>query len=152
MEHCPDLKMVCVAVTGVDHVDLEYCRERVIMVCNCAGYSTVAVVYLVFGMGIDLARNILPCNEAVRRGGTVGVVGGVVGPLVRAAEALPGLDPCAESLHLRLGGYARLLQVDDLEHVLFLCGIVSQGRKYLLHAFEALYGGGDVLVDAVVTE
>lgn len=28
MEHCPNLKMVCVAFTGVDHVDLEYCREK----------------------------------------------------------------------------------------------------------------------------
>ena len=26
MEHCPDLKMVCVAFTGVDHVDLDACR------------------------------------------------------------------------------------------------------------------------------
>ena len=76
MEHCPDLKMVCVAFTGVDHVDVDYCRERGIMVCNCAGYSTVAVADLVFGMVIDLARNILPCNEAVRRGGTKnGLVG-----------------------------------------------------------------------------
>lgn len=76
MEHCPDLKMVCVAFTGVDHVDVEYCRERGIMVCNCAGYSTVAVADLVFGMAIDLARNILPCNQAVRQGGTKnGLVG-----------------------------------------------------------------------------
>lgn len=76
MEHCPDLKMVCVAFTGVDHVDVEYCRESGIMVCNCAGYSTVAVADLVFGMAIDLARNILPCNQAVRQGGTKnGLVG-----------------------------------------------------------------------------
>ena len=47
MSHCPNLKMVCVAFTGVDHVDLDYCRERGITVCNCAGYSTVAVADLV---------------------------------------------------------------------------------------------------------
>ncbi len=76
MENCPNLKMVCVAFTGVDHVDVEYCRQRGIIVCNCAGYSTVAVADLVFGMVIDLARNIFPCNEAVRRGGTKdGLVG-----------------------------------------------------------------------------
>lgn len=76
MEHCPNLKMVCVAFTGVDHVDMEYCRERGIIVCNCAGYSTVAVADLVFGMVISLARNIPQCDQAVRHGGTKdGLVG-----------------------------------------------------------------------------
>ena len=70
MEKCPDLKMICVAFTGVDLVDVEFCRGRGIRVCNCAGYSTVAVADLVFGFVIDLARNILACNDAVRKGGT----------------------------------------------------------------------------------
>lgn len=76
MEHCPNLKMVCVAFTGVDHVDVAYCKEHGITVCNCAGYSTVAVADLVFGLVIALARNILPCDQAVRQGGTkAGLVG-----------------------------------------------------------------------------
>ncbi|MEA4921438.1 MAG: 2-hydroxyacid dehydrogenase [Clostridiaceae bacterium] len=76
MSHCPNLKMVCVAFTGVDHVDLEYCRDHQITVCNCAGYSTVAVADLVFGMVISLARNIPQCDAAVRSGGTKdGLVG-----------------------------------------------------------------------------
>ena len=76
MEHCPSLKMVCVAFTGVDHVDVAYCKEHGITVCNCAGYSTVAVADLVFGLVIALARNILPCDQAVRQGGTkAGLVG-----------------------------------------------------------------------------
>ena len=50
----PDLKMICVAFTGTDHVDVAYCRERGITVCNCAGYSTVAVADLVFGLVIAL--------------------------------------------------------------------------------------------------
>lgn len=73
---CPNLKMICVAFTGVDHVDIEYCKERGITVCNCAGYSTVAVADLVFGFVINLARNISACNKAVRAGGTkAGLVG-----------------------------------------------------------------------------
>lgn len=76
IEKCPALKMICVAFTGVDLVDVEFCRERGIRVCNCAGYSTVAVADLVFGFVIDLARNILVCNDAVRKGGTKqGLVG-----------------------------------------------------------------------------
>lgn len=76
IEKCPTLKMICVAFTGVDLVDVEFCRERGIRVCNCAGYSTVAVADLVFGFVIDLARNILVCNDAARKGGTKqGLVG-----------------------------------------------------------------------------
>jgi len=76
MERCPKLKMVCVAFTGVDHVDIDYCRSHGITVSNCAGYSTVAVADLVFGLVIGLARNILPCDARCRAGGTKdGLVG-----------------------------------------------------------------------------
>ena len=76
MERCPALKMVCVAFTGVDHVDIDYCRSHGITVSNCAGYSTVAVADLVFGLVIGLARNILPCDARCRAGGTKdGLVG-----------------------------------------------------------------------------
>lgn len=77
IEQCPHLKLVCVAFTGVDHVDVAYCKERGITVCNCAGYSTVAVADLVFGLVIGLYRNIPRCNEVVRQGGTKA---GLVGP------------------------------------------------------------------------
>ena len=76
LEKCPQLKMICVAFTGVDHVDLEYCREKGVTVCNCAGYSTVAVADLVFGFVVALARNLLPCDERCRTGG---VKDGLVG-------------------------------------------------------------------------
>lgn len=76
ISQCPNLKMICVAFTGVDHVDVNYCRERGITVCNCAGYSTVAVADLVFAFAIDLARNVIACDRAVREGGTKnGLVG-----------------------------------------------------------------------------
>ncbi|MEG0369943.1 MAG: NAD(P)-dependent oxidoreductase, partial [Hungatella sp.] len=70
------LKLLSVAFTGVDHVALDACREKGVMVCNCAGYSTVAVADLVFGMIVGLYRNLLPCDQAVRKGGTKdGLVG-----------------------------------------------------------------------------
>jgi phosphoglycerate dehydrogenase-like enzyme len=67
---CEKLKMLSVAFTGVDHIGLDACRERNILVSNCAGYSTAAVADLVFGMVISLYRNIIPCDKAVREGGT----------------------------------------------------------------------------------
>ncbi|HEY9575288.1 MAG TPA: NAD(P)-dependent oxidoreductase [Lachnospiraceae bacterium] len=70
IEKLPNLKMICVAFTGVDLIDIEYCKERNINVCNCAGYSTVAVADLVFGFVVALSRNMYRCNEVVRQGGT----------------------------------------------------------------------------------
>lgn len=77
MEKNPNLKYVCVAFTGYDHVDMAYCREKGILVSNCAGYSTVAVADLVFGLLLDVCRNISALNERVREGGTKD---GLVGP------------------------------------------------------------------------
>ena len=73
---CEKLKLLSVAFTGVDHIDLQACRKKGTVVCNCAGYSTAAVADLVFGMLIALYRNLIPCNEVVRHEGTKdGLVG-----------------------------------------------------------------------------
>lgn len=76
LENCKNLKMISVAFTGVDHIAMDYCREKGITVSNCAGYSTESVAELVFGMLISLYRNIIRCDEAVRNRGTKdGLVG-----------------------------------------------------------------------------
>ena len=73
---CPNLKMLSVAFTGVDHVALDACRARNIMVCNAAGYSTNAVAELTFGLAISVIRNIVPCDARCRKAGTKdGLVG-----------------------------------------------------------------------------
>lgn len=76
IEQLPQLRKICVAFTGIDHIDLEYCAQRGIEVKNCAGYSTVAVADLVFGLVLSLARNIPACDTACRHEGTkAGLVG-----------------------------------------------------------------------------
>jgi len=73
---CPSLKMISVAFTGVDHIDMETCRDRGIVVSNCAGYSTNSVAELAVGMMICLARSVLPCDRVTREGGTrAGLIG-----------------------------------------------------------------------------
>ncbi|KGK90308.1 2-hydroxyacid dehydrogenase [Clostridium sp. HMP27] len=64
------LKMISVAFTGVDHVDLNACKEKNITVCNAAGYSTTSVAELTFGLIISLLRNIVPLDKITREGGT----------------------------------------------------------------------------------
>ena len=69
-------KMLSVAFTGVDHIAMDACKANGVLVSNCAGYSTAAVADLVFGMIIALYRNMIPCNDVVRKEGTKdGLVG-----------------------------------------------------------------------------
>lgn len=72
----PELQFISVAFTGVDHVDLDYCRGRGISVSNASGYSTPAVAELAFGMMISLLRSIREGDRGVRQGDTrAGLIG-----------------------------------------------------------------------------
>ncbi|HSA05440.1 MAG TPA: NAD(P)-dependent oxidoreductase [Tenuifilaceae bacterium] len=71
------LKMISVAFTGVDHLPLDYCRERKITVCNAAGYSTHAVAELTISMAISLIRKTVLLDSNTRLGKTrEGFLGG----------------------------------------------------------------------------
>ncbi len=77
IEKCEKLKLLSVAFTGVDHVDVDFCKEKGITVCNAAGYSTNAVAELAFGLAISVLRNIPACDAVCRKEGTkAGLVGG----------------------------------------------------------------------------
>ncbi|MBR2822588.1 MAG: hydroxyacid dehydrogenase [Clostridia bacterium] len=67
---CPDLKMINVAFTGIDHVGQDACREKGIMICNAANYSNQTVAEVVIGMVISLLRKLTECNITVRNQGT----------------------------------------------------------------------------------
>lgn len=76
IEHCQNLKLLSVAFTGVDHIDVDYCKQKGITVCNAAGYSTNAVAELAFGLAISVLRNIPACDNVIRVEGTkAGLVG-----------------------------------------------------------------------------
>lgn len=96
LQQCPNLKYLSVAFTGLDHIDLAYCKEHQITVQNAAGYSTTAVSELAIGLMLDLLRQITHFDGTIRRGEgrgmylgrelkgkTVGVVGtGAIGTAV----------------------------------------------------------------------
>ena len=54
----PDLKMIAVAATGTNNVDLEACRARGIVVSNIRNYSLVSVPEHVFTLMLALRRNL----------------------------------------------------------------------------------------------
>ncbi|WP_207886634.1 NAD(P)-dependent oxidoreductase [Pseudomonas sp. 30_B] len=58
LEQLPELRMISLAMTGTDAVDLEYCRQRGIHVTNVPGYGTHAVAEHALAMIFELLRNV----------------------------------------------------------------------------------------------
>ena len=70
LSQCPKLKMLNVAFTGLDHIDLAYCREHGIVVKNASGYATEGVAELAIGLMLDVYRHITVLDADIRKGGT----------------------------------------------------------------------------------
>jgi len=66
LENCKNLKMISVAFTGTDHIDMKYCKQSGIIVTNTAGYSTQSVAELTLGLIIDLLRKITELDTNTR--------------------------------------------------------------------------------------
>lgn len=64
----PQLKMIAVAATGTDIIDLAACAQRGIVVSNIRNYAGHAVPEHVFALIFALRRNLIAYREAVQRG------------------------------------------------------------------------------------
>lgn len=63
-----NLKLICLAATGFDNVDLAYCRQKGIGVCNVVGYSTQSVAQLTLSMALSLYTHLGEYTDFVRSG------------------------------------------------------------------------------------
>ena len=110
---CPRLKLIAVAATGTDNVDLAAARARGIAVSNVRGYATATVPEHVFALILALRRGIVAYAAGVRagawqragqfcyfdqpiadlRGSRLGIVGGgAIGQAVAALGRAFGMD------------------------------------------------------------
>ena len=62
------LKLICVCATGFDCIDVAYCRERGIGVCNVPGYSTESVSQLTLAMALSLMGHLQEYRSHVHTG------------------------------------------------------------------------------------
>ncbi len=60
-----NLELIDVAFTGVDHVDLDACKEKNIKVLNASGYSDDSVAELVIGLTIGVLRKFNENRENI---------------------------------------------------------------------------------------
>jgi glycerate dehydrogenase len=68
LSQAPAVKMIAVAATGTDNVDLAYCRAHGIVVSNIRGYAVHTVPEHVFMMMLALRRSLLGWREDLRAG------------------------------------------------------------------------------------
>lgn len=139
IEKCTKLKFICIAFTGVDHVDIAQCRKQGIAVSNAAGYSTNAVAELTYGLIIDVYRYILPCDEAIRKEGTkgsmigfelnskkLGIIGtGAIGMKVAEIGKAFGCEVIAYSRTKKIDAEDKGIKYMELEEVLKESDIIS---------------------------
>jgi lactate dehydrogenase-like 2-hydroxyacid dehydrogenase len=68
MEESPALKLICVAATGMNNIDLTAAEEKNIRVKNVKGYSTDSVVQLTFGFILNLLNHTSYYDAYVKNG------------------------------------------------------------------------------------
>ncbi|MCI5499086.1 MAG: 2-hydroxyacid dehydrogenase [Clostridiales bacterium] len=134
-----NLKMLDVAFTGIDHVALDACKEKGIMICNAAGYSTQCVAELAIGLTIACLRKMPACETATRNGGvggplrgreiggrTVGIVGtGAIGTMTARLFQAFGAKVIAYSRTVRPEVEAMGVAYVSLEELMARSDIVS---------------------------
>ena len=68
LEGAPNLKLIALAATGTNNVDLDAARERGVAVCNLRDYCTASVVQHVFGVLLLLTQKLREYDALVRSG------------------------------------------------------------------------------------
>jgi len=68
LQDCPELKLILLAATGANNIDLAAARELGVTVCNCQGYGTASVAQHTIGLLLALATRLLDYQQAVHRG------------------------------------------------------------------------------------
>jgi glycerate dehydrogenase len=68
MQNSPALKLICIAATGMNNVDLDAARDLGITVKNVAGYSTQSVVQHTFSMTLYLLEQMAYYDQSVKCG------------------------------------------------------------------------------------
>ena len=66
MEETPRLKLICIAATGMNNIDLDAAKLKGIEVKNVAGYSTKSVVQHTFAMGLYLLEKMAYYDAVVK--------------------------------------------------------------------------------------
>ncbi len=120
LENLPELKYIGLLSTGYNVVDIDYCADKNIPVCNIPSYSTGAVAQLTFAFILEHCSRVALHSQAVMdgewsackdfcfqkapltelEGKTLGIIGyGKIGKTVARIAAAFGMNVCVYTSH-----------------------------------------------------
>jgi glycerate dehydrogenase len=68
MDACPNLKLICIAATGINNIDTEYAKAKGIAFKNVVDYSTESVAQLTITMILNLVGQLSYFDSYVKSG------------------------------------------------------------------------------------
>ena len=68
IDQLPNLKLIATRSTGFDHIDLNACKEKGIIVSNVKGYGEITVAEHTFALLLSISRRIIESYERVKSG------------------------------------------------------------------------------------
>ena len=68
LETAKNLKLICETATGFDNIDIDYCREKGILVANTPAYSSSCVAQVTVSMVCSLATHLRKYENSVASG------------------------------------------------------------------------------------
>ena len=68
MQAAENLKLICVAATGYNNIDIEEAKKRNIVVTNVKGYSTESVAQTVFGYILAIMNSMANVAHEIKKG------------------------------------------------------------------------------------
>jgi len=68
IDKCRTLRLICIAATGMNNIDLQYAAQKNIVVKNVAGYSTESVAQSTFAMLFYLIHRLSYYDQYVKSG------------------------------------------------------------------------------------
>src|SRR6185369_5209506 len=68
LSRLPQLRLIAVAATGTDNVDLQYCHSHHIAVCNTRGYAVNSLPEHALMLMLALRRNLIAYVDDVKAG------------------------------------------------------------------------------------
>jgi D-lactate dehydrogenase len=75
LEQFPKLKFICTRSTGFDHIDLQACKKRNVLVSYVPGYASHTVAEFTFGLILSLTRKIYQSVDQVKERGSFSLEG-----------------------------------------------------------------------------
>jgi D-lactate dehydrogenase len=141
LDKMPNLKIIVTRSTGYDHIDIQACQQKNVVVTNVPEYGTQTVAEHTFALLLALSRKIIPSIERTRKSDftldglrgfdlykkTIGVVGaGSIGQaVIRIAKGF-GMDVLVFSRHQNIELAKKLgFMYVDLAHLYQVSDIIT---------------------------